>query len=512
MVKTSAMATVTPDSTSHASLDYALEAQGLERVGDGKDLMRWAATNPRHPRNWSPLRKAYDITIIILLEFYTTAVSTSGATAAKNAQEQLGIDPTISLLLYMSTYLLAQGIGSVVFPPYSECFGRKRLYVVSTVIYSVFCAIIGATSHPAAAAVGRVITGFLSAVPSVVIAGSIEDMFSTRERIWLTLPYMAVADFGIATGPVMSTYITAAWGWQWVFYVAAIVTGILAILLCTIRESRPTLLLEREVAQLRKVTGDESLEALNPDRVLDMDTFVRNVIFRPAQLLVSEPIIMAVSIVCGVSSGIIYLFTDVLPPVYASFGLSTTTASLPFLAIGFGFIPNILTRFLEYRMATKRLARHEPVLPEHKLVGYVIAAPVLMGALWWFAWTIPPAVHVYWFVSVVPLFFIGFAINEFGIVLVGYMADSYLSFSASGFAALCLVRCVLAASLPLFTGRMFDALGPNVGVSVLAVVATVFCAIAPLLRMYGERLRKKSKFASYSLKIHTENTVEKTGP
>ncbi|KAE8152372.1 MFS general substrate transporter [Aspergillus avenaceus] len=464
--------------TPRVSLDYALEAQGLELKSNEKDIVRWSATNPRHPRNWSPLRKAYDITIIILLEFYT--------------------------------YLLAQGIGSVIFPPYSECFGRKRLYVGSTVIYSVFCAVIGASSHPAAAAVGRTITGFLSAVPSVVIAGSIEDMFSTRERIWLTLPYMAVADFGIASGPVMSTYITAAWGWEWVFYVSAIVTGILAIFLCLIRESRPTLILEREVAQLRKATGNESLEALNPDRVLDLDTFLRNVVFRPAQLLFSEPIIMAVSIVCGVSSGIIYLFTDVLPPVYASFGLSTTTASLPFLAIGFGFIPNVLTRFLEYRMANKRVARNEPVLPEHKLTGYVIAAPVLMGALWWFAWTIPPAVHIHWFVSVVPLFFIGFAINEFGIVLVGYMADSYLSFSASAFAALCLVRCLLAASFPLFTGRMFDALGPNVGVSVLAVVATVFCAIAPMLRMFGERLRKKSKFASYSLKVHNENTAEKT--
>lgn len=85
--------------------------------------------------------------------------------------------------------------------------------MVSTVFYSIFCAIIGAVSHPAAAAIGRIVTGFLSAAPSVVIAGSIEDMFDTRERIWLTLPYMAVADFGIATGPVMSTYITAAWGW-----------------------------------------------------------------------------------------------------------------------------------------------------------------------------------------------------------------------------------------------------------------------------------------------------------
>lgn len=297
---------------------------------------------------------------------------------------------------------------------------------------------------------------------------------------------------------------------QWVFYVAAIVTAVLAVLLLTIRESRPSVLLEREVAQLRQTTGDESFQALNPDKVLDMQTFVRNVVFRPVQLLATEPIIMAVSVVCGVSSGIVYLFTDVLPPVYKSFGLSTTHASLPFLAISFGFLPNIVTRFIEYRMTEKCRKRREPILPEQKLMGYVIAAPALMGALWWFAWTIPPDVHVHWLISVVPLFFIGFAINEFGIVLVGYMADSYLSFSASGFAALCLVRCLLAASFPLFTGRMFDSLGPNIAVSVVAIVATVLCGIAPLLRVYGERLRKNSKFAAYSLTIYSENTIETT--
>ncbi|PKY02548.1 MFS general substrate transporter [Aspergillus campestris IBT 28561] len=466
--------------TNQVALQYALEDQGLERTGDEKNLVRWATTNPKHPKNWSPLRKAYDVTIIILLEFYT--------------------------------YLLAQGIGSVIFPPYSECFGRKRLYVVSTVFYSIFCAATGAISHPAAGAVGRLATGFLSAVPSVVVAGSVEDIFDIRERIWITFPYLAAANFGIAAGPVMSAYITADWGWQWVFYSAAIVTAFLAVLLLTIRESRPSLVLEREVAQLRKITGDESLQALNPDKVPDMQTFARNVVFRPAQLLATEPIIMAVSVVCGVSSGIIYLFTDVLPPVYKSFGFSTTRASLPFIAIGLGFLPNILTRFIEYRMADKCRKRGDPVLPEQKLIGYIIAAPVLMGGLWWFSWTIPPDIHVHWFISVIPLFFVGFAINEFGVVLVGYMMDSYLLFSASSFAALCIVRCILAASFPLFARRMFDGLGPNMAVSVLAIVATIFCGIAPLLRMYGERLRKNSKFAAHSLKVHSENTVEEAVP
>lgn len=101
---------------------------------------------------------------------------------------------------------------------------------------------------------------------------------------------------------------------QWVFYVAAIVTGILAILLLTICESRPTVLLIQEVRHLRRITGDHSLQALNPDRVPGIRSFARNFAFRPAQLLFTEPIIAVVSIVCGISTGLIYLFTDIQKP------------------------------------------------------------------------------------------------------------------------------------------------------------------------------------------------------
>lgn len=106
-----------------------------------------------------------------------------------------------------------QGVGNILFPPYSETFGRKGLYVISTAIFSIFCVIIAAVPSPAASVVGRAVTGFVSAIPNVVITGSIEDMFNSRDRIWLVFVYFAIADFGVATGPVMSMHITTRLGW-----------------------------------------------------------------------------------------------------------------------------------------------------------------------------------------------------------------------------------------------------------------------------------------------------------
>lgn len=49
--------------------DERLTAAGLERRSD--NLVYWRPDSEDHPRNWSPGRKIFDTTVIILLEFYT---------------------------------------------------------------------------------------------------------------------------------------------------------------------------------------------------------------------------------------------------------------------------------------------------------------------------------------------------------------------------------------------------------------------------------------------------------
>jgi hypothetical protein len=379
-----------------------------------------------------------------------------------------------------------------------------------------------------AAIAGRTITGFLSAIPTVIITGSIEDMFNARDRIWLVFAYMVVANFAVAMGPVMSGYITASLGWsvplssssapeailtthrRWVFYISSMVTGCIGLLMLAIRESRPSLLLSWEVNKLRQVTGNMSLQAQNPDEVPKLSIFVRDGLLRPLRLFFTEPIVFACSLMSGCSVAVMYLFTESLPPIYESMGFTTRDSNLPFFAIGLGFLPSILVRLMDQRVAAERHRERLPLLPEHKLAGISLGAPFLAVGLWWFAWMVPPAIHgVHWFVTFIPLFFVGFALNEFGTVLAGYLADSYNSYAASAFAAMSLARSTLSALFPLIAPEMFGALGANVALSVLAAGALVFCPVPFIFRSYGQRLREKSKFAKYSLQVYAATTVER---
>lgn len=283
------------------------------------------------------------------------------------------------------------------------------------------------------------------------------------------------------------------------FHISAIIAALSFILVLATSESRATYLLKQRVDIIGKSTGSVSLRIENPDHVPDLHTFLR-LIMRPLRLLITEPIVLMVSAISGVAFALIYLFVEVLPIVYGAFGFTEREASLVFISIGLGFLCTTFTRIYDHQVWKNRGRDARPLSPEAKLVGFAIAAPAFAIGLWWFAWTIPPKVpHLPWAVSALALIPIGFAINEFDCVLVGYLTDSYTTFASSAFASLSMVRSGLSAAFPLFAHGMYTNLGANYATTILAVVATVTCISPVILVRYGQRIRQASSFARYSL-------------
>lgn len=70
------------------------------------------------------------------------------------------------------------------------------------------CLMIGLAPSVATVAVGRFVSGALSAMPTVVATGSIENMWDSRGRV-LAIDVWAIAGFlGMAIGPVYATYVS----------------------------------------------------------------------------------------------------------------------------------------------------------------------------------------------------------------------------------------------------------------------------------------------------------------
>ena len=61
--------------------------------------------------------------------------------------------------------------------------------------------------------VARFISGIFSAIPTIVVAGSIEDMFNMKARVWMIFTWVLIGNVAVCVGPIYSTYVTAEIGW-----------------------------------------------------------------------------------------------------------------------------------------------------------------------------------------------------------------------------------------------------------------------------------------------------------
>ncbi|KAJ4396465.1 hypothetical protein N0V93_000684 [Gnomoniopsis smithogilvyi] len=461
-----------------------------ELVRDSFGFITWEKDSNEHPRNWSTRRKLYDTTIVILLELYTTVISTTGAAVADAAGSEYGLDKVQGLLAFTLMYQIGQAIGGYLIPPFSELAGRWYPYIASAVFFSCFCIVV--PSSATTVFIGRFITGVASAVPSVVIAGSVEDLFNSRERVWIVVIWNAATTIALCLGPIYAAYITEHCGWRWVYYSAGIGTGVLSLAVLGIKESRPSILLKRKIERVREETAITDLTWNNADSASDWQSFLQVVVVRPMHILCTEPLVILVAIISGVSWGIVYLFTESTIDIYQSMGFSKTQASLPFLAVAFGVVLTFIPRIHDIKKMDRRRKASEGVVPEDKIIGFSYAAPILTIGLTWFAWTVPPVVtHLHWIIPTMALVPIGFAVNEIAYTLSSFLADSYLLYSASAFSGLAFVRAIISGLMPLVAYFMYANLSSNLAGSVLAGISLLFCIAPWIFFRYSRRLRER---------------------
>jgi len=87
------------------------------------------------------------------------------------------------------------------------------VYITSSLLYCISCICIAAIPHVAGAALGRFISGVMSAVPSVVVSGSVEDMYNMKDRVWMMFLWASATTLGMLLGPIYGSYVSIYLGW-----------------------------------------------------------------------------------------------------------------------------------------------------------------------------------------------------------------------------------------------------------------------------------------------------------
>lgn len=461
-------------------------------------------TDPDNPRNFSLTFRACCSAAITLLAMVGTLAGALYAPAQAAVAASFHVPREIAVLP-LSLYNLGLAFGPLVGAPLSETYGRRAVVLVTAPVFALFTlgAALSRTDSVAGLVACRFFAGMFAAPLINNAPATMLDFTPTRWRGVTLGIYYTIPSFGASLGPLMGGYIVHAGGWRWTQWAAMILAAAfyLPVALFT-RETYKKIILRRRAVRLGLC--DSASQRTSPGRAFRY--FATTLIQRPLHMLFTEPIVAFVSLYCGFIFALLYAFVVSVPWIFSHYyGFQEPTASLSFLGLCVGTlgasIPLVLIDVYYYQ---PRLllwqAEHgeEALLPsEHRLIGALIGSFLLPVFLFASAWTAESRVH--WIAPIVfqaCVMFTSILIYSSASL---FMLDSYGPlYGASASGAAMMSRYVLSAAFPLFTLQMYEKLGVGWGATLLGFIALLMAPIPWCFWIYGERIRRRSRYESSS--------------
>ena len=426
--------------------------------------------------------------------------SSTDSSVVQKAADQYGV-PTIVESLATAIYLIAFGLGSLISGPFSEEFGRNPVYVFNLVVFMTFVMASALAPNLAAQLVFRFGAGFFGSTPLTCAGGTLADVFTPTQRVFV-FPLFGVAAF---TGPVFGRLTggfiaESSLAWQWAEWLTLIITGFITISVTLFQpETYAPILLKYKAQLLREATGDARYVAGIEIRA---DSFGRRLVlalYRPFLLLVREPILVLFSVYLSVVYLIFFGFFDGWGLIFGTtYNLSQGLVGTTFLAVAVGVVLAACLTPLMYRgyCAAMREAGTRSVTklpPELRLWWAMLGAPALPISMFWMGWTARPDVPVWSPLGASVLF--GFGTLCVFISCYQYLIDCYEVFAASALASASFMRYVVAGAMVVAGVPMYGNLGVPWSLTIMGGLSAVLMPVPFLFYRYGKKIRGYSKFA-----------------
>jgi multidrug resistance protein len=494
-------------SASHSSTIN--ELANPEAFQDGTDLAKkdsedpylvgFHEGDPENPKNWSRFKRWYLTLTGGLLILNATFASSAPSSLVPQLMHQFGFSEEVGSLT-ISVFVAGYCVGPLLWGPLSEQLGRRPLFIVTFLIYTIFQIACAVAQNTAQILVFRFLAGVFAASPLTNSGALISDIWDTGTRGTALAAFTLAPFAGPALGPAVSGFIVVSGqSWRWLFWVMSIFAGVCTIqIVLTLPETYAPIILVEKAKRLRKETGNQSYYApLEKQDKVNFSKRLEHILARPFVLLFQEPMLAAITVYMSFVYGCLYVLFEAYPIVFAmGHHFNAGISGLMFLPLLLGGLTAVITYIFvfnpRYTRAMEKHAPH-PVPPEFRLEIALIAAPLFAGSFFWFAWTSNPSIS-FW-APMMSGSIIGFSILWIFLALFNYVIDTYLFVAASALAANTVCRSLVGAAFPLFARQMYERLGTPWASSLLGFIALAMVPIPLVLMKYGGALRAKSKYA-----------------
>lgn len=328
-----------------------------------------------------------------------------------------------------SLYILGYAFGPLLWGPFSELQGRRLPILIGIFGFAVFNTAVAVAKDLQTVMICRFFSGVFGSCPLAVVAAVFSDIFDNSSR------GVAIAIFSssVFLGPLLAPFIggfinTSYLGWRWTAYIPAIMgyAGVVMNLFF-LQESYPPVVLIHKAAMLRRRTKNWGIHAKQEEIEVDLRELLVNNLSRPILLLVTEPLILAVTIYLSFIYGLLYCFLSAYTIVFQGvYGMSPGIGGLPFFGMVVGLaIAGTLIMGSNPSYQKKLAANGGVGVPEWRLPIVILGGILFAGGLFWFGWTgftdsIP------WIVPTLSGLFTGFGLLSIFIQLFNYIIDTYL--------------------------------------------------------------------------------------
>ncbi|KAB8228984.1 MFS transporter [Aspergillus alliaceus] len=480
--------------TSAKEANESTMTAGEKVTSDERELVDWNGDDdPQNPQNWSLARKWWLVGLVSAVTFNISMASTVTAPAVPLIMAQFQQSNAELESFVVSVYILGFAFGPLVVAPLSELYGRSLILHITNVVFLVFNIACAVSTNLAMFTVFRLIVGLMACTPLTLGAGFIYDLMPPQHRaraltIWTMGPLL-----GPVLGPVIGGYLAEGAGWQWVFWLVTILSGVLTIACSAfVRETYAPVLLIRKAAALRKETGNRGLHSKYDSQAGVFDTFIRAIV-RPTKMLLFAPIVTLMALYIAMNYTYMYLLFTTFTYVFMSnYSFNEGEAGLAYLGVGIGFILGLLITGFYSDQYLKKVRGSRPAVPEDHLPPMVIGAILVPAGLFLYGWTTQYMVH--WIVPIIGTGIFGFGMLLGFMPVQVYLVETYTIFAASAIASNTVVRSLLGAVLPLASQRLYDNLGYGWGNSLLGFIAAAFIPAPIFLIKYGAAIRSNPKF------------------
>ncbi|UZJ54118.1 hypothetical protein CBS101457_003438 [Exobasidium rhododendri] len=475
------------------------ERMGRTSLDAGKKLVGWHPEGDvDNPLTWPKWKKIRVLAVISSGSICVTCASSVVSSAYYGLEDELGASHEVAIL-GLSLFVTGLGIGPCLLAPFSEFYGRRPIYLLAFGGFFLLGFPVAFANNLPVFFIFRFLTGFAGSAFLSVAGGSVSDMWLPNDSL-LPMSFYTVTPFlGPVLGPVYGGFIQSfSSTWRWCFWVITIWSFIVWIaILLSAPETYAPVLLAKKARHLRTSTGDEGYYAQYEVDVAQK-SLVKTIAVtgsRVFSLLVLEPMLLLLCLWCAVLLGILYLFFELYPIVFAKHNFLPYQTGLSFIGIGLGCLIALATAPYWAARGKRQAEENGGVAPPESRLDMAKVGSILSPVgLFIFAFTTYANVH--WIAPIIGSIFFGWAVIYIFISVFTYTVVQWRPVAASALGANSALRSSFAAGFPLFATQMAGRLGT---VGTAALLAGLNCLIdqIPLpfiFARYGPQLRARSRF------------------